>query len=149
MIFRDFIASNYDDIKCVIKFNCIKRKVTWSEDVFHDTILKCLEKVVDLPNYIGYIVKAYRNNLINNDKHENRMTYVSETPETPYENTGCKYDVDAIYRILISQYGEELIQLFKMWLVGYSVREIEEMSHKTKLTYQFKKIKNTIKVLTS
>lgn len=149
MIFRDFIKSNYDDIKCVIKFNCIKKKVTWSEDVFHDTIIKCLEKVKELPNYIGYIVRAYKNNLINTNKHENRMTYVSETPEEPYETVECKYDVDAIYRILTAQYGPELIHLFKLWLTGYSVREIEEKYHKVKLTYQFKKIKNTIKVLTS
>ena len=140
--FRSFISFNYGKIKQVIRRNCWKRGLQFNDDLFNDVLLRCLEKAPDNINYTGYIITSYNRAWLNSMKSHEDPTPVDEyiINQPPF-----KVDPDVIYKDIKNNFGEELFEMFKRWLSGWSVKEIEEMAGKNGLTYKFKKIRDFIK----
>lgn len=142
--FRVFISSNYKKMKQIVQRNCWKLGMKFNEDIYNDMILKCLQVAPDdIIDYSGYMIMAY-NNAYWNKLKKLVPTELSTDNEPSAEDTNS-IDLDIIYKKIHNKFGSILLSLFKKWLSGWSVREIEELSGKDKLTYQFKKIKDCIK----
>lgn len=138
--FRVFISSNYKKMKQIVQRNCWKRGMNFNEDIYNDVILKCLQVAPEGIDYSGYIITAY-NNAYWNKLKKPIPDELSTVNELAVKDTDS-IDLDIIYKKIHNKFGPILLSLFKKWLSGWSVREIEELSGKDKLTYQFKKIKD-------
>lgn len=140
--FKAFISSNYKKIEQIIRRNCWKRGLQFSIDLFNDVILRCLEKAPNNINYTGYIITSYNRAWLNSIKS---CAGNPQTEEYIIDQPLFKIDLDIIYDDIKNNFGEELMEMFKRWLSGWSVKEIEEMAGKNGLTYKFKKIRDFIK----
>lgn len=148
MEFRDYVSGNYQRIKLLVQRNCWNRSTTFSEDIFHDVLMNCLEAIdheMTESEYRGYILRSYNNLLINSARKNSRVELRESTVDEPEYNDPCsQIDLQLIYNDLEEVFGLRGVELFKMWLRGYSVREIEESTGEYGLTYLFKKMKARI-----
>lgn len=139
-----YIDIEYKQIKCIVQRNCWSKGIKFDEDVFEETLTKCLTNLKEdktIEGFRAYILVAYNNNLY----RESQYAYNSKrsyTIDIPTKSTTQQHDF--IYDELSKKYGDHIIMYFKEWLAGYSVREIEERHHEKGLTYKFKKIKEYI-----
>lgn len=146
MNFKTYISMDYHDIKLIVKRNCWNKGNRFDEDIFDETITKCLETIQednDQETFRGYVIKAYNINLARESQYSyNKCSCDAKMPDESIEYHDI--DIGLIYEDLTNKYGAELIGYFKEWLSGYSVKEVEEMHGVQKLTYRFKKIKEYI-----
>lgn len=148
MLFKNYISSNYSRIKLLIKRNCWKYAMVFDEDVFQDTMMRCLETLREEKTpkeFDGYVLGAYNKNLWREASYA-RNKYLTnlceEDKDVPENNPpDHKIDLELLYEHATNKYGYELVSLFKQWLKGYSVRELQEQTGIQDLTYQFKKIR--------
>lgn len=145
---KEFLSKDYSKVRLTIQRNCWNRSQRFDDDIFGNVIMNCLEKLTDdktEKEFYGYIIRSYNNALINESKSAYVRTSVKIDMDVETESgIEDRVDLELIYEKVEGKFGKELTDLFKMWLKGYSVREIEELSGKIKLTYQFKKIREFI-----
>lgn len=118
----------------------------FDEDVYQDTMMRCLETLHEEKTpkeFDGYVLGAYNKNLWREadyscNKYETTVDYDDQPAD---DHTDSYIDLSILYDKARKRYGDDLIRLFKDWLSGYSVREIEEKTGRKDLTYQFKKIR--------
>lgn len=71
--FKEYISKNYKHLKDKIKNYCYNKKLLYSEDVFQETLLKCMEQIkikgladISDKGCENYIFMSMRNNIYNN-----------------------------------------------------------------------------------
>lgn len=140
---KTYIDKNYQQLKKKLQNYCKHNCLEFDEDIFHDTLISCLEKVTDNSTFDNYLFVAFKTNLFREkDYHRNSMR--SEMPEHydyDINNTESFIDWNNLQETLKKKFGEDLVKMFNMSLEGYSVKEIENMYNQTGLTYKFNKIK--------
>ena len=147
--FRAFISSNYEKMKSMIQHLCKKQNIPFNEDIYEDTVLKCLQGD-DIRHPTKYLAIAYKLNYINDrDKACNRYCHDALTDINIYniDDSIMSLDLHVIYNIIKDKFGEDMLELYKKQLCGWSIREIEGLSGKSGLAYQFKKINQYIRDL--
>ena len=145
------VSEKYDLIKQSLIREWYKHNTTsFDEDLFHDTLCKCIVKMGEneyLESEIfNYIFIAFKQNTMregmyhrNSMKVDTEITYIGECEQS--------YDID--YFTIISdireKFGVELFEAFSDWVDGESVSSIEKRRGLKGLAYQFKKISKWIK----
>ena len=147
-----FIAEKYDEIKGGIDKESRK---SWSkpidEDVFHDTILKCVEKIrfndLTPQQVLNYVFISYKTNYIREQQYARNAMSVDvkitddmrgyDIPDTP--------DYEIIKEAVIKEFGEKEWSLFEDYIRGTKVSELERSDGEKGLYYRFNKIRAYIK----
>lgn len=147
--FYKFISNNYDNIKKNLKKGLTT--YTFDEDIYHDTLLKCMLLNIDLTDkeMFNYIFIAFKTNL-NREMNYHRNTMTDQMDDSIGETT--KYDQDFVssmdYKGLLSCLHRHFcnvdIECFEEWIHGYSIREIEEHQHLSGMTYRIGLIRKYI-----
>ena len=150
--YLSFIAEKYDEIKRGIDKESRK---CWSksidEDIFHDTILKCIEKIrfndLTPQQVLNYVFISYQTNYIREQQYARTAMNVdvkitadmlgSEIPDSP--------DYEMIKEAVIKEFGEKKWSLFEDYIRGTKVSELERNDCEKGLYYRFNKIKAYIK----
>lgn len=118
-IFKQYIDNNYDYIRQHIIAFCLDQHYKWEEDIFHDTLLKCIDLVErnglkdsSDQGIMNYIFKAYKFNTMRErqycrvTKRDNNVTdingayedYLSHSISAEDKVTGDLYvDFSAMY----------------------------------------------------
>ena len=152
-VYLGWIAKMYNELKDGLNKESQK---CWSkpldEDVFHDTIIKCIETckeneltVQQLKNYIFISYKRNYLRELEYARNKNR----SELPEGFDIEVTDKFNLDYefVKDRVIEIFGENEWKLFEDYIYGSKVSEIERENHEKGLYYRFNKIKNYIKRL--
>lgn len=150
--YLDFIANNYDKIKNNISNESIKKLgVIIDEDIFHDTLLKCIKTCNKLDLTIdqlsNYIFISYKTNYLREleyARNKNRDDVDISTIDD------CKLDrIDIDYNkirdIIVGRFGESEWKLFEDYIYGASISDISKECCEKGLYYRFNKIKNYTK----
>ena len=151
--FSLYISKEYNGLKKSFISQCKKYGYEFDEDVFHDTIIHCFNKPeVDLTNIKNYLFCAFKQNLLRqkqyhcNSMHTDCEDYV--ITDTPYDCTESLVEYNDVMNLLENKFGKELVNIYKEYLNGFSIRELEETYQITGLNYKLKQIKQyALKVL--
>lgn len=87
MNLNDWITEHYDYIRDHLQKYCTNRGLEWSEDTFHLTLLKCLEKerLHDMTDtgILNYVFKAFRTNTLRERQYpwNARRSIIEELPD--------------------------------------------------------------------
>ena len=149
--FMRFINDNYLYIKSKIS---IASKAKFNEDVFHDTVLKSYDLLVDnkidIPNetnamaylYSAYRLNVYRYRLYSNNKPK---LEIEETHKIYDNGAEYKCDIILIKEKLNSKFDNKIIDIFLEHLAGSSINHLQEKYNINNLKYKFKLITSYIK----
>lgn len=145
-----YIENNYEKIKRLLVYEWHKKYTNdFDEDLFHSTLMNSLKTLsgcnLTEKEMKNYIVAAFKANSIretlyhrNSTKVDTEVNYVGEMIETD------DLDYDRIMHSVDMEFGEELGQAFRLWTEGYTIKDLEEKTGKSQLTYQIKKIREWI-----
>ena len=151
--YLDFIANNYDKIKSNISKESIKKlNIELDEDIFHDTILKCIKTCNKLDLTVdqlsSYIFVSYKTNYLREQEYarnKNRDDVEDFSIIDDCKPDNLDIDYEKIKEIIIDKFGENEWKLFEDYIYGASVSDISKESHEAGLYYRFNKIKNYAK----
>ena len=129
-IFLNYINDNYDKVGGTLKLLSAQRKMKYSEDAFHESILRC-HKAIEKKGFLkdksaygitSYLIRSYFN-LINEEKRSARnkkrdMNYNSDNIGGLYEDYYNSNFTDARQKVISD--------LFKDFSVLYIMMVVEE-----------------------
>lgn len=153
-----FISQQYELIKKSLKKDLRKsRNLDFDEDVFHDTLLKCVEKYEELDfkndeEFISYIIVSFKTNLKRDKLYAvNSKRYDGEVEDFESEfkdntNNYSNIDIDIIIEEINREFGEDDCNKFSDWLINQlTIQEINNKYNCKNARYIIDKIKNYIK----
>ena len=135
MTVDDYIDEAYDRMKQHLQRFCEGRGLIWSEDIYHDTILKMRDieqrqggmKDSPVKGLDNYLFMAYRTNALRELQYPrvSRTTYTDQLPDT----ADVVYDdgptpatrLDDYFRDV---YGDELTDLYLRRMAGEKMRDL-------------------------
>lgn len=145
------ISSKYSQIKKVLNCEWVKTHTTpFDEDLFHDTLYKCINKMENKLQTEGeifnYIFVAFKYNVIRESMyHRNSMKVDAEISYIGEYNQIFNMDYDLITNGIKEKFGIELYEAFSEWVSGKSITKITAETKIDNLYYKFKKIKEWVK----
>ena len=148
-----YINENYYQLKTDLVKYCNYNGLKFDEDIFHNTIIGCMDKVNDIDNFKNYLFISFKNNL-NREKQYHRNLLREELPdnyelsdnyEVSTDNTESLIEYNSIQELLRNKFGEKMLELFNKHISGYSVRELEQLYNCKQLTYKLNKMKQYCK----
>ncbi|MBR6516381.1 MAG: sigma-70 family RNA polymerase sigma factor [Bacilli bacterium] len=153
-----FISENYDLIKKTLKRELRNnRNLNFDEDIFHDTILRCMEKYSDVKfeneeEFIAYIIVSFKTNLkrdklyaVNSKRYDGELEdYASEIKDN--NNNKQNIDVNIILEEINNKFGEDVKNKTYDWLIcQMTISEINKKYNCKNSRYIIDKIKEYIK----
>lgn len=150
--YLDFITNNYYKIKSNISKESIKKlNCVLDEDIFHDTIIKCIKTCNKLDLTIdqlsNYIFISYKTNYLREldyARNKNRDDIdVSNIDDCSLDRIDIDYE--KMKDLIIMRFGYNEWKLFEDYVYGASISDISKDNRETGLYYRFNKIKNYAK----
>lgn len=140
-----FIDKHYNDFKVKL-MNCYSN-IPFNEDVFHNTLIKCINinddnlEIKDIPKYI---YEAFKLNSIRELLYHRNVkrdyTFDLDNIKKYYYDT--KLDYKNIINIINKKFGDNLTNLFYKWRCeGFTIAELEKQFNVNDLYYKFRKIR--------
>lgn len=151
-VLNRYINSNYKSIKKMLKVEWRKMETSeFDEDIFHDTLIKCMDKFNDKDfiedEFKAYIVSSFKMNVIRSKQYYNVSMKSNDDVETLDSCISNKLDVDynIIIRDIRETFGDENCEKFLDWLENKSIKEINETYNCNNSRYLIDKIRNYVK----
>lgn len=126
-----------------------------NEDIFHDTIIKCNDKLNDKLNdnpmtdsdMKSYLFKSLKTNGIREESYARNKNREDEDriPIDAEYNAYNDFTLDEIYEFVKKEYGDDMLDAFKKRLSGYTISELEKETNKKGLNYMINKILKRIR----
>lgn len=148
---KDFISKNYHKLQKIAKREMRKKQShLFDEDMFHDTLYKCMTQLDDTllttDEIIAYFTRAIQINIVRESLYAcNKLKSDEEYTEDdePIITNSCIPSID--YKNILDNikntFDLEYQVVFRMWSEGYTVKEInDELKIKT-ARYKIDKIK--------
>lgn len=148
--FMESISNQFNSIKEDFKCKITRIGLSFNEDIFSDTIIKCNIKLKDKncnqKDMISYFWQAFKNNTL-------RELYYSRNKLTDELTIDIKdeiynlnnIDFDKVSQMIIDKFGCELYQLFVLHANGTSYEQLDKMTHIYNLKYRFRCIRKYIR----
>ena len=149
MTVDDYIKVAYDRMKAHIQKFCDGRGLIWSEDIYHDTILKMRDieqrqggmKDPTVKGMDNYLFMAYRTNALRELQYPrvSRTTYTDNLPESQEESEDADGQTPSsrLVGLLRDAYGDELTELYLRRTDGGKMRELVHESGRKDLKEVF------------
>jgi len=148
----DFISTNYDKVKASLIREWYKRETTeFDEDVYHDTLIKCIEQLknkdLEPSEIMSYIVVSFKTNMLRDKTYACNKYRANDEIETINIETTSKNDIDfnLILSSIYKKFGKDYHEIFLDWLDGMTIKELNEKYDKTNMRYVIERIKDFIK----
>ena len=147
VVFLDFISNHYHEMKS--KLQKLYKSFVFSEDVFHDTIIK-MHKIFETKKcapeiFIKYMCSAFKTNMLRERsffRNAKTDTMTDFGCNEPYEHgyTETFIDVSLMEDHLRKKFGNTLTNAYMDWLSGYEIKEIMETHNINSGYYHIKKM---------
>ena len=143
-----YINANYDNLKHILM--CEWRKISkapFDEDIFHDTLLKCMSAFENKPikndgEFKAYLVSAFKNNIFRDKAYHRNAKSMDidveaiQIPINPISNI----DKDIIIEAVKKRFGEIPSQQFEDWMNGGTIQRINTKYNCTNARYTIENI---------
>ena len=152
---KAFISTNYDKLKEIAKRELRKKQCQFfDEDIFHDTLYKCIVQLSDTlmtnEEIISYFTRAIQINIVRDSMYAyNSLRSNEELTENdePLTFSSCMAEIDykRILDDIKTTFDIEHQVIFRMWAEGFTIKEInKELKIKT-ARYKVDKLKEWVK----
>jgi RNA polymerase sigma factor (sigma-70 family) len=155
VLFNEYVAENYDKLK-KIATNEARKKMCLEkvEDIFHDTLIKCLKqlnnKTLDENEILAYFTRSIQINLIRDFNYSYSLMKCDGVEINECVNEVDNINVDIIDYNNILQDIEKIFSqkekiIFKLWTEGLTIKEINKKMGVEHSRYTVDKIKKWLK----
>lgn len=144
-----YINANYDNLKRLLKgeWNKMYKNKPFDEDIFHDTLLRCIERFKEETtknenDFKAYLVASFKNNLFRESVYHRNTKCVDEDVESfkipVQQHTFLDYDIimDAVEKAFDKSY----VAQFEDWLNGMTIQKLNEKYNCTNARYNISRI---------
>ena len=152
---KAFISDNYEKLQKIAKRELRKKQYhLFDEDIFHDTLYKCMTQLDDTlltqDEIIAYFTRAIQVNIVRDSLYAYNTLRSNEDfseIDEPITFASCIAEID--YKHILEDIKEtfdiEHQVVFRMWAEGFTVKEInKELKIKT-ARYKVDKLKEWVK----
>lgn len=148
-----FVNSQYKALHKMLKYEWRKMETSeFDEDIFHDTLLKCMDKFnnvdkFDENEFKAYITSAFKMNVIRSKQYYD-VSMKSDTDVETIDSTitmSFNCDFNIIIEDVKEKFGKENCEKFLDWLEDKSIKEINEIYNCKNTRYIIDKIREYIK----
>ena len=144
------VANNFKTIKNKFELQIKRVGLSFDEDIFSDTILKCNEKLkesnINDKEMLYYFWMAFKNNTLREIGYirNNTTDQIPEDIIDEYDDE--KIDLfDVVTKLIIDEFGEEIYQLFSLHANGMTYEELYKITKKENLKYIFRKVREYVR----
>ena len=148
--FLTYVANNFKTIKNKFELQIKRVGLSFDEDIFSDTILKCNEKLnesnINDKEMLYYFWMAFKNNTLREIGYirNNTTDQIPEDIIDEYDDE--KIDLfDVVTKLIIDEFGEEIYQLFSLHANGMTYEELYKITKKENLKYIFRKVREYVR----
>ena len=148
--FLTYVANNFKTIKNKFELHIKRVGLSFDEDIFSDTILKCNEKLkesnINDKEMLYYFWMAFKNNTLREIGYirNNTTDQIPEDIIDEYDDE--KIDLfDVVTKLIIDEFGEEIYQLFSLHANGMTYEELYKITKKENLKYIFRKVREYVR----
>lgn len=149
---NQFINTNYHNLYKMLKYEWRKMETSeFDEDIFHDTLIKCMDKFNDRKfdenEFKAYITSSFKMNVIRSKQYYDVSMKSDTDVETLDYTVTMQFNCDfnTIIKDIKEKFGNESCEKFLDWLEDKSIKEINEMYNCKNSRYLIDKIKDYIK----
>lgn len=150
-VFLTVIAKHLDEITKKFTAQIKKIGLTFDNDVFYDTMLKCNSKYKKNEStddeMINYFWGAFKMNTMReinysrNKKRENISALTDDIEDEVYYED----DYEKISKMIIEKFGLDLYKLFSLHANGMKYKDLVKTIDKKELHYKFKQIREYVR----
>lgn len=151
-----FVTRNYEKLKkMALKELSFLSSKDVCEDIFHDTLIKCVEQMklgkINEEDFILYFAKSIKINgwrelkYATNALRSNDECDLGELDEYSSEINLSTFDYETILNDIEHNFNLEYKLIFKMWSEDYTVKEINECLNINNSRYIIDKLKVWVK----
>ena len=152
---KEFINNEYTLLKKNAKYEWRRKSnEVFNEDIFHDTLLKCLthlqNKEMTKEELMAYFIGAFQMNCLrennyacNSKKSEEDINNINIDGETTISSLSIDYKI--ILKKIEILFGKDYKEIFQLSMEGLSVKEITEATKYKTVRYKLDTIKNWLK----
>lgn len=133
--FLTIIGNNYTILKRKISFWCYRNKQLFNEDVYHNTIIKCNDNVIENnltfrneSEAFGYIFSSYKNNNIRDKLYSDNKPkkLIKENTQIDTSNNIIdKCDMSIIKDTVVKKFGEDAYNILIENADGKSIVQLQ------------------------
>lgn len=155
VFFNEYVAQHYDALKMIATKEVNKKICSdYIEDIFHDTLIKCIKQLENKPmeqnEILAYFTRAIQVNIIRETKYAYNSlktdgVEVEEWDENLNEMNISKIDYQNILKDIESNFSTEWKNIFQLWSEGFTIQEINEKIQINNSRYIVDKLKIWIK----
>lgn len=143
------ISENFQKIKEKFKISIKRIGLSFDDDIFSDTIIKCNNKLSSMSltkqEMISYFWIAFKTNTLRDIGYLRNKT-TDEIPEEIYDEEYIDDTLfDDVSKEIINTFGEELYQLFSLHANGMDYEQLKKISDRDDLKYKFRRIREHIR----
>ena len=149
---NQFINTNYHNLYKMLKYEWRKMESSeFDEDIFHDTLIKCMDKFNDRKfdenEFKAYITSSFKMNVIRSKQYYDVSMKSDTDVETLDSAVTMQFNCDfnTIIKDIKEKFGNESCEKFLDWLEDKSIKEINELHGCKNSRYTIDKIKQYIK----
>ena len=148
MKIADVVELEYNYMKrCASQEWSKHNKTALDEDLFHDTLLKCIEQMNNKnlmkEEIIAYIISSFKTNMLRETKYA-RHTKKDDSDVMncviPISDK-CSIDIGMVKERILQNFENKDFDMFCDWLQGYTIKEINKKYQSTSARYIIDKIK--------
>ena len=148
--FLTYVANNFKTIKNKFELQIKRVGLSFDEDIFSDTILKCNEKLkesnINDKEMLYYFWMAFKNNTLREIGYIRNNTTEQIPEDIIDEYDDEKIDLfDVVTKLIIDEFGEEIYQLFSLHANGMTYEELYKITKKENLKYIFRKVREYVR----
>ena len=148
--FLTYVANNFKTIKNKFELQIKRVGLSFDEDIFSDTILKCNEKLkesnINDKEMLYYFWMAFKNNTLREIGYIRNNTTDQMPEDIIDEYDDEKIDLfDVVTKLIIDEFGEEIYQLFSLHANGMTYEELYKITKKENLKYIFRKVREYVR----
>lgn len=149
----NYVAMCYNDLKAILIREWRKKsQAPFDEDIFHDTLLNCLDKFPNddtktIQDFQLYVRKAFNMNFFREKAYHRNSKDADINLETINQTVTVRFTLDSelILDYVKSKYPEVQYLQFKDWMDGYTIMELNKKYECLNARYHIDIIKQDVR----
>ena len=151
-LIQNYVNENYETLKKMMKKEYRKmERNEFDEDIFHETLIKCMDifknkEILDENEFKAYLTTSFKINVIRNKQYHVNSMKTNDNIEDLDNIIDMKYNIDfnIILENVKTKFGEENYNKFIDWLENKTIQEINKDYNCNNSRYLIDKIRNFI-----
>ena len=155
VLFNEYVAQHYDVLKTIAPKEVSKKICSdYIEDIFHDTLVKCIKQLENKPmeqnEILAYFTRAVQVNIIRETQYafnslKTDGVEIEEWDEDLDEMNLSQIDYQNILNDIETNFSIEWKTIFQLWCEGLTIHEINNKLIIQNSRYIVDKLKKWIK----